>query len=404
MTLSGPRIGRRSALAAGLAVLAAPVASRAAEARLGQGPLGDILFDPDLGAIPLRLKPRLIRVPATANGQNVEAIIDSGASFTVFDLAFAHALGLNDAGSIAAHGNGGTVGARVMTGAEIQIGGFRMAHRNVTALDLSALQKTAPAVKLVIGGDLLNWLAVDFDFPARRMGMAFSGRAQPPQGAVTELLRPGRMGLRLIKTHIEGGPATWAMMDLGDANAISISAVWAREQGLLEGRRVSAGATASVEGINSTLLVSLREVTIAGVTFSDVPAQLIEPWRDTETPVNIGLPLMRRFRLITDFPRGQASLAPDPAMLGQPLPKDRSGLGVTHTRRGLQVLLVAPGSPAEKAGWRKGDEIVAVNGRPAGGEPAGDREGGWASGPDGTVVTLTLADGSRRRLTLATYY
>ena len=74
-----------------------------------------------------------------------------------------------------------------------------------------------------------------------------------------------------------------------------------------------------------------------------------------------------------------------------------SGIGVTvlpHDK-GLQVTQVYPKSPAVKAGVRKGDVILAADGKKLEGKPQ-DAATGLIKGPKGTPVTLTLQrDGKR---------
>lgn len=70
----------------------------------------------------------------------------------------------------------------------------------------------------------------------------------------------------------------------------------------------------------------------------------------------------------------------------------------------MKVLLVATGSPAAKAGWKNNEEISAVNGEKIGSDFGKSKEAHWSSEPAGTVVTLTMPDGTARKLTLADYY
>jgi carboxyl-terminal processing protease len=78
------------------------------------------------------------------------------------------------------------------------------------------------------------------------------------------------------------------------------------------------------------------------------------------------------------------------------------GLGVNGTKRGLRVAHVFPGSPAARAGIRRGDEVVAVNGRSLAGRAA-DLSSAEIRGPAGTDVRLNVvrpATGARRQVTL----
>jgi carboxyl-terminal processing protease len=72
------------------------------------------------------------------------------------------------------------------------------------------------------------------------------------------------------------------------------------------------------------------------------------------------------------------------------------GMEVTQVSRGLRVARVFDGSPAEQAGIRAGDRIVAVNGRSLAAQSS-TRATALIRGRPGTFVTLTVQRGGRRR-------
>jgi S1-C subfamily serine protease len=67
-------------------------------------------------------------------------------------------------------------------------------------------------------------------------------------------------------------------------------------------------------------------------------------------------------------------------------------------------MLVKPGSPADHSGWKEGTEVLAINGQKIDAKFSGSALSHWSEQPPGTIVTLTLADGSTRQLMLADYY
>jgi len=75
------------------------------------------------------------------------------------------------------------------------------------------------------------------------------------------------------------------------------------------------------------------------------------------------------------------------------------GMTVDEDRRGLRVLNSFPGSPARKAGIRKGDLISAVNGRSLAGVDSRVATG-RIKGPAGTSVKLEVATGSGKPRTV----
>jgi len=72
-------------------------------------------------------------------------------------------------------------------------------------------------------------------------------------------------------------------------------------------------------------------------------------------------------------------------------------------KNGKCKALSAPGCPAAQTGWKEGDEITAINGQKIGPAYPCSPLSRWAGGPAGTEVTLSLADGSTRKLKLADY-
>ncbi|MGG5821850.1 S41 family peptidase [Falsiroseomonas sp. HW251] len=76
----------------------------------------------------------------------------------------------------------------------------------------------------------------------------------------------------------------------------------------------------------------------------------------------------------------------------------QSGLGLRVAVQGdaLAVVAIAPAGPAERAGIRPGDRLIAVDGRPlTGREP--DLAASLMEGPEGSPVVLSLSRAGRRR-------
>jgi len=127
---------------------------------------------------------------------------------------------------------------------------------------------------------------------------------------------------------------------------------------------------------------------------------------ETRSPVlccKASCPPPRRFEVITDYARNRLLLTPRPEALGQPFAKDRSGL-LTRIANGVATLnLVAPGSPAEAAGLKTGQEIAAVNGKPVG-ELGVAGLTALRTAAAGTPLSVTLKSGATLNLTLRDYY
>ncbi|MDB5454207.1 MAG: hypothetical protein JWO33_2785 [Caulobacteraceae bacterium] len=193
---------------------------------------------------------------------------------------------------------------------------------------------------------------------------------------------------------VEGLPL-WANVDIGNDLPLIVSPSPAARR-LLQGRPVS---TALIGGEGSRVIAQVataRRLDFGGVSLADVPFQVAP--RALGFDANFGLPVLRRFRLTLDFGGRRMWIVPGPNV-GFPLPKDRTGLNGYLAGGVLRILHVARGGPAERAGFKAGDRVTAIDG-----EIAATANARLAGAPAGRTLDFTLADGSHRRLTLADYY
>jgi hypothetical protein len=176
---------------------------------------------------------------------------------------------------------------------------------------------------------------------------------------------------------------------------------------MLEDRKTSTRLGGAVGGSREEKLATVRSLTFAGHTFHDVPAQFSLPGANAvdsdHSVANIGLPVYSRFRMITDYPHDRLFMVPGPDM-DAPFRKDRAGLNTVFEGDHLKVVYVAPGSPAEAAGWKVGEQVAAIDGKPVGAGYNGSELSRWTYGPAGRAVALTTAGGEVRTLVLKDYF
>lgn len=372
----------------------------AATAGLALAPGIALAAEPEVW-IPLKWVNGLMALKGTINGRPVDIILDSGAGSTVVDRALADHLRLPMSGAVNAIGASGTTDGVRVGGFTLAFSGFSVDYpeASAVALDLSGSGIVGTPLAVVLGRDIFESAIVDLDLPGERIAFSRPEHFRPPSGVVSLPLRPDNKQLRWLEVSIAGQGLVPATFDLGSGLALEVSGEFAHERRLLDGRQTSTWMAYGVEGIAPYTIATLPSLRVGGATLPNVPVAVTESWQDPHTPAVVGMPVWRRFRVITDYAHDRLWLMPDRAALAKPFAKEHSGLGQTVVGRGLDVVHVAPGSPADSAGWRTGERIVSVDGRPA------DRAmSGWGYGAAGTEVALTLAGGERRRLVLAEYY
>ena len=366
---------------------------------LAQAPHASVRFAGgavDTGWIPFTDFPDSIVLTVQVNGHPVQAVLDNGASQTALDFRLVNALGLGHGGGVEVDGISGAAGAALLQPIVVQIGPLSIALPTPIVLDV---RKSGIAQSMLLGREIFEHLIVDLDLPNQRLAFRLPGSFNPPSEMIAAPLEPQASGARLTAISLEDQPRVLAMFDLGSEEALAVSAVYAHENNIGAGRRTAKWVSGGVEGIEEITVTTLPSVRFGEAHLQDVPVSLVGHWTRLESAVNIGMPLLSRYRLITDFGRDRLWLRADGKDLRAPFARNRSGLACLPRGGALTVIFVSPGSPGEASGFHAGERITAVDGAVA--TPA---LRAWGSGPAGKTVTLTLADGSRRKLTLADYF
>jgi predicted aspartyl protease len=339
------------------------------------------------------------------NGQDTPVMLDSGAAMTTVDAGLASQLNLKPGLSAPVKGAVGNVGGKMMKGVTLEVAGVRLENMTVLVIDLSAVSRqVGRPMPVILGREVFEPLIADLDLPNRRLAFrARDGWAAPPAAIRIPLARSGD-GQRRFPISLEGRAPVEAHFDLGNGGALFLRPAYWKGLGLLEGRRNSMTLMGGVGGLKPAPILTAREVTLGGVVVRDVPTVLSPGDGKDPAVANVGYAILSRFHLLVDYKGGSLFLLPAADAADRPFRRNRSGLFVTPGDGRQQVMLVAPGSPAEAAGWKVGDEIVAVDGTPFGPNVGASPLNRWSMGPAGETRTLTLGDGSTRRLTLADYY
>jgi hypothetical protein len=346
-----------------------------------------------------------IYLPALVAGRPTSILLDSGAERLILDTAFARAAGVPFRGSITGHAvQGSTKGHRIARPVAVETDAFRLDVKRPFAFDLSGIAAAAGRpVEAVIGRDVFDAFLVDLDISGRKATFLESGSPRPP-GQFESLPLPRSGDLRAMFVRVGGAPPVEATFDLGNTGTLIVSPQWAAANRLLENRRTTTSGSVGIDGARIDTEFVAPAIQIGSVTFRDVPITVAAQWSASKrAQANIGLGLLQRYRMVIDHARDRLHLAPEPEHQ-RAFRKNRSGLRARFAGDRLRVIHVSRGGPAERSGWKVGEEIVAIDGVPITSDFPNLPVSFWGSGEAGSQMTLTMAGGEMRKLVLEDYF
>jgi hypothetical protein len=231
-------------------------------------------------------------------GRKVRALLDSAAEATLIDQHFAAELGLKVETPTQVKGSGGNVDAAFARGVTIKATGIALGPLEVGVLDLSdvAARLVGGPLPVILGREYFDAarLAIDIDGGTLRVLSA----NDTPRGVQLSLTK--ERGVETVPVSVEGHIPASAAFDLGNGGAVLVGKAYADSLELLtDGRKLATSIGGGIGGAKAQTTFTLRSLAIAGKTITDVPAQLDNT--DSATDLNIGVPVLRHFRIVTDF-------------------------------------------------------------------------------------------------------
>lgn len=339
---------------------------------------------------------------ARLNGHETEVILDTGASITTVNRAYARSIGLPEGQKVSARGAGGEVEAEIVSGVTLEIDGTRFDEMTVAVMDLDPVARAiGHPMNVVLGREFFDSAVISIDWASSQLRVTPQDRfiARPGSTAL-ELKRRGPFNT--IPVSIAGGQPVEALLDLGNGGALSVPESYWGKRADLAALPYAEGQLGGVGGLHFSRSTTLPSATLAGRTFRNVPASLGSGGSDHEPArmTNVGIGLLKQFAVDLDLGRNRIYLAPrtdSPAF-----DRDRVGARMELLGDRLKVAFISPTGPAAASGLKVGDEITTVDGRKVTADfyAAGD----WARQPAGTSVKLQRANGETITVTLRDYF
>jgi hypothetical protein len=343
-----------------------------------------------------------IFLPVTVDGESGLAILDNGAGVSVVDQTFAERR--QKANQAFNKTLKGVLGGKAL-GKTMTIGVGDVEAKVAPALiDLAPMSKTMGRdIIAIIGASFFRDYVIEIDFVAQTVVFNEPDKFAPPAGWVPIPLKSSMSAKARIPLALEGNAPIEAVLDLGSNATLSVADGKTTRDWMTEGRPWTEFKRGVVRGGKTVLtqvkLTTARNITIAGATLSDIPAEVLTDTSPLDpSKAGLGVSVLSRFDLIFDIKGKRLWMRPN-ARVAEPF--RRKLLGLTIASRpgveGAMVAFVYPNSPAKVAGFEVGDVVVQFNGRPI--QPD-DLE----NAKDGQPIDFGMGDGSKRTVTPSRFY
>jgi hypothetical protein len=157
------------------------------------------------------------------------------------------------------------------------------------------------------------------------------------------------------------------------------------------------GPTRSIALRGGTLMLGTMAV---GAPVVELSTDKGGAFAETATSGNIGSGVLKRFIVTLDYEHTTMYLKPAAVHVADLDTFDRAGMWFNEGGEGYSVVEVADGTPAASAGLKAGDEITAVDGKPAKSIPLYEMRRRLRDEAQGTVVTFTVKGKGKVKVTL----
>jgi hypothetical protein len=217
----------------------------------------------------------------------------------------------------------------------------------------------------IIGYSLISRYILKVDYDSMRITFCTPGTMRYPRGGF--LLKPTISQLVTHPFRIRDEKALTArfLYDMGAGLCMLYSKEFVSDSNFMDKKRkkyIKQG-----EGLGGKIdmeLTVIREVKIGPYRFRNVPVYIFDDQTNiTQYPQLGGLmgnDLLRRFNVILNYGKGDIYLLPN-KHYGETFDYSYSGMELYYVNGKIIAGDVAKGSPAEAAGVKEGDEILAVN-------------------------------------------
>lgn len=314
-------------------------------------PLPDSLWlDGDTAInVPITIHGQRPYIQVVLNGHPATFVIDTGATATIVDPAAAQ-------------------DGPAQNAISLQIGDLRFPRLQPVLANVRSYTETCLGMPAdgVLGRDLLARYPVSLDFPDRTLTIfreSRSAAAAQPAAAVSMALRVID-GQPAVLASLDGQPVLWFALGTGTSFEVQVRPATGHASRYARAEHSLPLLETTISGDVTGLLVRAHSLSVGPLMFNQPLLALLDLQRDhakTELAGALGATMLNRLNLMIDEVIGNVEVTAPPGAELAPL-YNTSGITLMMKRGDIVIRSVVPGTPADVAHLRAGDEIVSVDG------------------------------------------
>ncbi len=217
----------------------------------------------------------------------------------------------------------------------------------------------------IIGYSILSRYIVKLDYDSMKLTFCTPGTIRYPRGGY--LLKPtiNQLVAQQLRVRDEAAVTSRFLYDMGAGVCMLLTQDFVADSSFVDKKKkrwIKEG-----EGLGGKIdmeLMVMREVKLGPYRFRSVPVYIFDDENNvTSYPYMgglIGNDILRRFNIILNYARSDIHITPN-THYGDSFDYSYSGVELYFLQGFIIVGDVAKGSPAEAAGIKEGDEVIAIN-------------------------------------------
>ncbi len=308
-------------------------------------------------------------VKVMLNGKGPYRMLFDSAASNVLMPRMVAKLGLKPEDAAGGAGIADSVGVTRLD--RLDMGGVVLERQAFATIDLDALMRRVEGlddVAGVVGFELFKRFPIKLDYERSR-AIIHNPVTFKYTGAGSKLPVVFRGTQPQVRASVDGIDGIFRV-DTGSRGSLTLTLPFAEDNDLARkyDAKFEVISGAGVGGAVMALLARAKTLELAGFVIKDpvttLALQQSGTLADPDLAGNLGYGILRQFNITFDFAAGALYLEKN-ANFGQREVYDRAGLWIERSTKGFEVVYVVTGGPADEAGLRTGDVIVAINGKPA---------------------------------------